>query len=71
MKRQGNDINQDGCMIRAIMADVGGVLLHMDWRAVADHWEAELGLAQGTFLRALFGGSDEAVLVGRVSEEDW
>ncbi len=58
-------------MILAVMSDVGGVLLHIDWPAVAAHWEAALGLPRDTFLRGLFGGSDDTVLVGRVSEEDW
>lgn len=58
-------------MIRAIITDLGGVLLHNDFRGVAVRWEAELGLPAGQFLGAVFGGSDDTVLIGRVPEAEW
>jgi putative hydrolase of the HAD superfamily len=58
-------------MTRAILSDVGGVVLHLDWQAAAAHWEAELGLRPGGFLDAMFGGNDDTVLIGRVSEDEW
>ncbi|MBO0837205.1 MAG: HAD family phosphatase [Actinobacteria bacterium] len=56
---------------RAVLWDLGGVLLQMDWAAAGRHWEAQLGLPTGDFLRAVFGGSDDTVLVGRVPEQTW
>jgi putative hydrolase of the HAD superfamily len=58
-------------MIRAMLVDLGGVLLHQDWQGLGAHWEAELGLPAGTFLRALFEGGDESVLIGRLPEDEW
>jgi hypothetical protein len=31
-------------MIRTVLSDIGGVVLHLDWQAAAAHWEAELGM---------------------------
>jgi putative hydrolase of the HAD superfamily len=35
------------------------------------YWEPRLGLQEGDLLRCLFGGSDDTVLVGRFSEDEW
>jgi hypothetical protein len=58
-------------MIRAVLSNIGGVVLHLDWQAAAAQWAAELALPPGGFLRAMFGGNDDTVLIGRVSEEEW
>jgi putative hydrolase of the HAD superfamily len=52
------------------MIDVGGVLLDSDPRAFGA-WSARLGIAPASLLAALFGGCDDQVLVGAVSEPDW
>jgi putative hydrolase of the HAD superfamily len=57
--------------IKAILIDLGGVLLQMDWQAAAQAWEDALGHPPGTFLGAMFGGNDDAALIGKVLEEDW
>jgi putative hydrolase of the HAD superfamily len=57
--------------IRAVLVDMGGVLVHQDWQGLGAHWGAELGLPAGEFMRALFEGGDEKVLIGQISEEEW
>jgi putative hydrolase of the HAD superfamily len=39
--------------------------------AAAADWSARLGISPRSFLGALFGGNDDQVLVGRVSEASW
>jgi putative hydrolase of the HAD superfamily len=56
---------------KAILIDVGGVLLQDRLPAVAAAWSTRLGVSQRAFLDALFGGSDDQVLTGRVSEHRW
>ncbi len=56
---------------RAILIDVGGVLCSDGLPAVAAVWSARLGVSERLLLAAIFGGSDDTVLVGRVSESDW
>jgi len=56
---------------KAILIDVGGVLLADRLPAVAAAWSARLGVSGPAFLGALFGGSDDQVLTGRVSEHQW
>jgi putative hydrolase of the HAD superfamily len=55
----------------AVVWDLGGVLISMDWPAAAAHWEPRLGLRTGDLLRCLFGGNDNTVLIGKVSEDEW
>ena len=42
-----------------------------DRPAAAAAWSIRLGITQRAFLGALFGGSDDQVLTGRVSEPAW
>jgi putative hydrolase of the HAD superfamily len=56
---------------KAILIDVGGVLLPDRLPAVVGVWSARLGVCGPAFLGALFGGSDDQVLTGRVSEHQW
>jgi putative hydrolase of the HAD superfamily len=56
---------------KAILIDVGGVLLPDRLPAVAGAWSARLGVSRRAFLDALFGGSDDQVLTGRASEHQW
>ncbi|MFE0105568.1 hypothetical protein [Streptomyces sp. NPDC059009] len=55
----------------ALLIDVGGVLVREYLPGAADHWGARLGLSQRAFLRAMFEGNDDGVLVGRVGEDAW
>jgi putative hydrolase of the HAD superfamily len=55
----------------AVLWDLGGVLLDMDWTGVAADWEPRFELPAGGLLRCLFGGNDDTVLIGRVPEEKW
>ncbi len=57
--------------VKAILVDLGGVLLQMDWQVAAEAWEQALGHPSGTFLRAMFGGNDRTALVGKGPEEEW
>ncbi|GGS12919.1 hypothetical protein GCM10010252_60590 [Streptomyces aureoverticillatus] len=56
---------------RALLVDVGGVLVREYLPAAARDWGARLGLTPGEFLAALYDGDDDGVLIGRVSEEAW
>ncbi|WP_306796112.1 HAD-IA family hydrolase [Nocardia sp. XZ_19_369] len=55
----------------AILIDIGGVLVPDYLTAAAAEWSSRLGMSPSAFLAALFGGSDDQVLVGRISEESW
>jgi len=61
----------DHTVRKAILIDVGGVLLRDRLPAVTEAWSARLGVSGRAFLAALFGGSDDQVLTGRVSEDQW
>jgi putative hydrolase of the HAD superfamily len=54
-----------------ILIDLGGVLINDYLPAAATTWGARLGITPQQFLAALFGGSEDQVLVGRVSESAW
>jgi hypothetical protein len=56
---------------KAILIDLGGVLIDDYLPAAATEWGGRLGLTPPKFLAALFGGSDDQVLTGRVSESAW
>ena len=56
---------------RAVLIDLGGVLIKDYLTAAAAEWSTRLGVAPQVFLDALFGGSDDQVVVGRVSEQEW
>ncbi|ANZ20171.1 HAD family phosphatase [Streptomyces noursei] len=56
---------------RAILIDIGGVLVPDHLTAAAIEWSARLGIPPQGFLDALFGGNDDHVLIGRTSEESW
>jgi putative hydrolase of the HAD superfamily len=56
---------------KAVLIDVGGVLVCDRLPAVADEWSARLGISRQALLSAVFGGSDDQVLTGRMSEPDW
>jgi putative hydrolase of the HAD superfamily len=56
---------------KAVLIDLGGVLIPDCLPAAAAAWSTRLGLTQQAFLGALFGGSDDQVLTGQVSEPAW
>jgi putative hydrolase of the HAD superfamily len=56
---------------KAILIDIGGVLVPGFLPAAAAAWGDRLGLSPDAVLGALFGGSDDQVLTGRVSEPAW
>lgn len=56
---------------KALLIDLGGVLIFDQLPVAAAAWSARLGLTRQEFLGALFGGSDDQVLTGRVSEPAW
>lgn len=56
---------------KAIMIDIGGVLIPDCLPTAAAEWSTRLGISRPAFLGALFGGSDDQVLIGRVSEPVW
>jgi putative hydrolase of the HAD superfamily len=56
---------------QAVLIDLGGVLTGDYLPAAAAAWGTRLGISPRAFLAALFSGSDEQVLTGRVSEPAW
>ena len=56
---------------KVILIDIGGVLVPSILPAAAADWGSRLGMPPAAFLGALFGGSDDQVLPGRVSEPAW
>lgn len=56
---------------RAVLVDIGGVLLVDAVSEVAAAWAPRLDRSEESFLAAVFGGNDEQVLVGRVTEDQW
>lgn len=56
---------------QAILIDIGGVLVPSIMPAAAADWGGRLGLPPAALLSALFGGSDDQVLTGRVTEPAW
>src|SRR2546421_12114438 len=59
-------------LIRAAIFDWGGVLVRTDLHGALSRWDERLGTLPGTVLTAVFGGTDDTVLVGKVAaEEHW
>jgi putative hydrolase of the HAD superfamily len=56
---------------KAVLIDLGGVLIPDYLPAAAAAWSTRLGCTKQAFLGALFGGSDDRVLTGKVSEPAW
>lgn len=57
--------------VRSVLVDLGGVLETGCWPGLAQAWAPRLGITTRQMLAAVFGGSDQTVLVGRMSEDDW
>jgi putative hydrolase of the HAD superfamily len=57
--------------VKAVLIDVGGVLMGNHWPAAALAWGERLGLSEQAFMAALFGGNDDQVLIGRMTEAEW
>src|SRR4051794_31738767 len=66
----GAGIGHDG-VVRGLIADVGGVLVHSRLLTTAERWADQLGKTVADILAAIYSGNDDAVLVGRVSEDEW
>jgi putative hydrolase of the HAD superfamily len=56
---------------KAVLIDLGGVLVSDCLPAAAAAWSTRLGITPQAFLGALFGGSDDQVLTGQMSEPAW
>ncbi len=56
---------------KAILIDLGGVLIKDYLTAAAAEWGSRLRVSPQGFLDALFRGSDDQVVIGRVSEQEW
>jgi putative hydrolase of the HAD superfamily len=56
---------------RAILIDIGGVLVPDYLNAAAATWGGRLGIAPHAFITVLFAGNDDHILIGRTSEADW
>ena len=71
MRTCGTAVTGPGPPGQAILIDIGGVLIPGYLPAAAAEWGARLGVSPQAFLAALFGGSDDQALTGRVSEPRW
>jgi putative hydrolase of the HAD superfamily len=56
---------------RAVLVDVGGVLCSDELSAVTADWSRRLGITARSLRGAIYGGSDQTVLIGREREEAW
>lgn len=57
--------------MRSVLIDLGGVLETGCWPGIAQAWAPRLGITTREVMAAVFGGSDDTVLPGRMSEDDW
>lgn len=57
-------------VIQAVIFDVGGVLVQMDWDATFAPWDRRCGLAPGGVLGELFRDFDDTVLIGAAAADD-
>jgi putative hydrolase of the HAD superfamily len=57
--------------MRGLIVDIGGVLVTGGLLDVAQRWAVQLGIAQSQVLDAVYGGNDDTVLIGRVTEDEW
>ncbi|MBO2448054.1 HAD-IA family hydrolase [Actinomadura barringtoniae] len=56
---------------RAVLIDLGGVLYRDEIKVVAAEWAERLAITPRSFLDAVYGGSDDTILIGRMGEEAW
>jgi putative hydrolase of the HAD superfamily len=66
----GGQLTGPGGPGSAVLIDVGGVLLTNEPETFAT-WSDRLGIAPRSLLTAVFGGCDDQVLTGVVSEPEW
>jgi putative hydrolase of the HAD superfamily len=57
-------------VIRAVIFDIGGVMAHLDDRALLATWPS-LGVDRQGLYDAMYAGNDATALIGRVSAEVW
>jgi len=57
--------------VRSVLLDLGGVLEADCWPGIAQAWAPRLGITTREVMAAVFGGSNDTVLPGRMSEDDW
>ena len=57
--------------VRGLVIDIGGVLAHDRLLDTASRWAGQLAISPAEMLAAVYGGNDDAVLVGLVSEDEW
>jgi putative hydrolase of the HAD superfamily len=56
--------------VRAVLVDLGGVLVCDLWPGAALDWGPRLSIEPSAFLSALFSGHEEAVLIGNADEPE-
>ena len=57
--------------VRGVVIDIGVCSRTIVYLTVASRWASQLGLSREEMLAAVYGGNDDRVLVGRVSEDEW
>lgn len=57
--------------MRGLIIDIGGVLVHDRLLDTAHRWARQLKISPAELLAAVYGGNDDAVGIGRVSEDEW
>jgi putative hydrolase of the HAD superfamily len=53
-----------------VIVDIGGVLAHSSSDVIGT-WSRTIGYTPQELLNAIYGGNDDKVLVGAMSEDDW
>ncbi|WP_244967124.1 HAD family hydrolase [Streptomyces cacaoi] len=56
---------------RALLIDLGGVLVADALPTTAEVWSHRLGLTPQDVAEGIYGGDEDQVLIGRMSEPDW
>src|SRR5438046_2168145 len=57
--------------MRGLIIDIGGVLVHDKLLETVARWADDMGMTTTDMLGAIYGGSDDGVLIGRVREDEW
>lgn len=57
--------------VRGLIIDIGGVLVQDHVLETMERWADQLVLTREELLAAIYGGNDDAVLIGRVTEDEW
>ena len=68
----GGSASREDAGVKGLVVDIGGVLTDAAlWLDTIDGLAARLGLDRSVLLSAIYGGSDDTVLIGQMPEDTW